>query len=506
MFGNTDTVASAPPPRKRRSRSRSNRERKPQQQQQPELADGNQAAPVEGGEVMTAPPPAEAPAAPPAPEPVEEYTGEPMKLSELKRRSAAELLEYAEELGIDNASTLRKPDLVFATLKRLAQSGVPIQGEGVLEILQDGFGFLRTPDVNYVAGPDDIYVSPSQIRRFGLRTGDIVDGMVRAPKEGERYFALLRVNTINFDVPERARHRVHFDNLTPYYPTEKITLEMEKPRSKDVSCRVIDIVAPLGKGQRALIVAQPRTGKTMLMQNIAHAIVDNHPEVYLLVLLIDERPEEVTDMKRNVEWRSGVFSSPPRLRCPLSATCRLSQLVIETLPNDWSEHGTRRRSCLMDSHHASCAGLQHGGSEQYRTHQVLTGGVDIKAHGASRRNFFATAQELSTKAARLTVVGTALIDTGSRMDEVIFEEFKGTGNSEIQLDRRLADKRVYPAIDINKSGTRKEELLVDKHTLSRMWVLRRILSPMGTIDAIEFLTDKMKFAKTNEEFWETMNK
>ncbi len=508
MFGNTEpAAASSAPPRKRRSRSRTNRgdRSSPGGSQssapQPDLAEANQGERIDDdGDVITAPPPvieeeAAAPPLPPqAPEPVEEYTGDPMKLSELKRRSAAELLEYAEELGIENASTLRKPDLVFATLKCLARSGVPIQGEGVLEILQDGFGFLRTPDVNYMAGPDDIYVSPSQIRRFGLRTGDLVDGMVRAPKEGERYFALLRVNTINFDTPERARHRVHFDNLTPYYPTEKLTLEMEKPPSRDVSCRVIDIVAPLGKGQRALIVAQPRTGKTMLMQNIAHAIVANHPEVYLLVLLIDERPEEVTDMDRTVKGEvvSSTFDEPAQRHV------QVAEMVIEKAKR-LVEHG-RDVVILLDSITRLARAYN---TVVPSSGKVLTGGVDANALQRPKR-FFGAARNIETGGS-LTIIATALIDTGSRMDEVIFEEFKGTGNAEIQLDRRLADKRVYPAIDINKSGTRKEELLVDKATLSRMWVLRRILSPMGTIDAIEFLTDKMKFAKTNDEFWDTMN-
>jgi transcription termination factor Rho len=495
-LGNQDSVMTAPPARKRRSRSRSSRERSPQPdigmsvemgdngqppRSQRQADDGQDAEPraarVDDQPVAEAVPPSEA-----------------MNLGELKRRSPAELLEYAEELGIENASTLRKPDLVFATLKRLAESGVPIRGEGVLEILQDGFGFLRTPDVNDLAGPDDIYVSPSQIRRFGLRTGDIVDGMVRAPKEGERYFALLRVNTINFDTPERARHRVHFDNLTPYYPTEKLTLEMEKPISKDVSCRVIDIVAPLGKGQRALIVAQPRTGKTMLMQNIAHAIVANHPEVYLLVLLIDERPEEVTDMDRTVKGEvvSSTFDEPAQRHV------QVAEMVIEKAKR-LVEHG-RDVVILLDSitrlARAYNTVVPSSGT-------VLTGGVDANALQRPKR-FFGAARNIEDGGS-LTIIATALIDTGSRMDEVIFEEFKGTGNSEIQLDRRLADKRVYPAIDINKSGTRKEELLVDRGTLSRMWVLRRILSPMGTIDAIEFLTDKMKFAKTNDEFWDTMN-
>ena len=417
-----------------------------------------------------------------------------MNLSELKRRSPAELLEYAEELGIENASTLRKPDLVFATLKRLAETGVPIYGEGVLEILQDGFGFLRTPDVNYLAGPDDIYVSPSQIRRFGLRTGDIVDGEVRAPKEGERYFALLKVNTINFDPPERARHRVHFDNLTPYYPTEKLKLEVEDSPIKDVSCRVIDLVAPLGKGQRALIVAQPRTGKTMLMQNIAHSIVANHPEVYLIVLLIDERPEEVTDMARTVKGEvvSSTFDEPA------SRHVQVAEMVSEKAKR-LVEHG-RDVVILLDSVTRLARAYN---TVVPSSGKVLTGGVDANALQRPKR-FFGAARNIEDGGS-LTIIATALIDTGSRMDEVIFEEFKGTGNSEIQLDRRLADKRVYPAIDINKSGTRKEELLVDRGTLSRMWVLRRILSPMGTIDAIEFLTDKMRLTKSNNEFWDSMN-
>jgi transcription termination factor Rho len=415
-----------------------------------------------------------------------------MNLSELKRRSPAELLEYAEELGIENASTLRKPDLVFTTLKRLAESGVPIYGEGVLEILQDGFGFLRTPDVNYLAGPDDIYVSPSQIRRFGLRTGDIVDGEVRAPKEGERYFALLRVNTINFDQPERARHRVHFDNLTPYYPTEKLKLEAEG--AKDISCRVIDIVAPLGKGQRALIVAQPRTGKTMLMQNIAYSIVANHPEVYLIVLLIDERPEEVTDMARTV--RGEVVSST--FDEPATRHVQVAEMVSEKAKR-LVEHG-RDVVILLDSITRLARAYN---TVVPSSGKVLTGGVDANALQRPKR-FFGAARNIEAGGS-LTIIATALIDTGSRMDEVIFEEFKGTGNAEIVLDRRLADKRVFPSIDINKSGTRKEELLVDRATLSRMWVLRRILSPMGTIDALEFLSDKMRTAKSNTEFWDSMN-
>jgi transcription termination factor Rho len=415
-----------------------------------------------------------------------------MNLTELKRKSPAQLLEYAEELGIENASTLRKPDLVFAILKRLAETEVPIYGEGVLEILQDGFGFLRTPDVNYLAGPDDIYVSPSQIRRFGLRTGDIVDGQVRAPKEGERYFALLRINTINFDTQERARHRVHFDNLTPYYPTDKLNLEIEG--SKDLSTRVIEIVAPLGKGQRALIVAQPRTGKTMLMQNIAHAIEANHPECYLIVLLIDERPEEVTDMARTVKGEvvSSTFDEPA------SRHVQVAEMVSEKAKR-LVEHG-RDVIILLDSITRLARAYN---TVVPSSGKVLTGGVDANALQRPKR-FFGAARNIE-EGGSLTIIATALIDTGSRMDEVIFEEFKGTGNAEIVLDRRLADKRTFPAIDINKSGTRKEELLVEKGVLNRMWVLRRILQPMGTTDAMEFLLDKMRYSKRNADFWEAMN-
>ncbi len=415
-----------------------------------------------------------------------------INLSELKRRPPAELLEYAEKIGIENASTLKKSDLVFAILKRLAQTGVPIYGEGVLEILQDGFGFLRSPHTNYVAGPDDIYVSPSQIRRFGLRTGDSVQGQVRSPKEGERYFALLRATAINFDPVEVARHRVHFDNLTPYYPTERLHLEM--PGQKDYSTRVIDIVAPLGKGQRALIVAPPRTGKTMLMQNIAHAIMDNHPEVFLIVLLIDERPEEVTDMQRTV--RGEVVSST--FDEPASRHVQVAEMVIEKAKR-LVEH-RRDVIILLDSITRLARAYN---TVVPSSGKVLTGGVDANALQRPKR-FFGAARNIEDGGS-LTIIATALVDTGSRMDEVIFEEFKGTGNAEIVLDRRLADKRVWPAIDINKSGTRKEELLVDRATLQRMWVLRRILSPMGTVDAMEFLLDKMRLTRSNEEFWSAMN-
>lgn len=415
-----------------------------------------------------------------------------INLTELKRRPPAELLSYGEEIGIEAASTLKKSDLVFEVLKRLAQTGVPITGDGVLEILQDGFGFLRSSDVNYVAGPDDIYVSPSQIRRFGLRTGDIVEGQVRAPKEGERYFALLRANTINFDVPEAARHRVHFDNLTPFYPDQKINLENQT--KKDVSTRIIDIVAPLGKGQRALIVAPPRTGKTMLMQNIAHAIMANHEEVYLIVLLIDERPEEVTDMQRSVrgEVVSSTFDEPATRHVQVAETViEKAKRLVET---------GRDVVILLDSITRLARAYN---TVVPSSGKVLTGGVDANALQRPKR-FFGAARNIEDGGS-LTIIATALIDTGSRMDEVIFEEFKGTGNSEIVLDRRVADKRVFPALDINKSGTRKEELLVDRATLSRMWVLRRILNPMGTVDAVEFLLDKMRIAKTNDDFWGSMN-
>jgi transcription termination factor Rho len=416
----------------------------------------------------------------------------PISLTELKRRPAAELLKYAEEIGIENASTLKKGDLVFAVLKELAKTGVPITGDGVLEILQDGFGFLRSPDMNYFAGPDDVYVSPSQIRRFALRTGDIVEGQVRAPKEGERYFALLRANTINLDPPEVARHRIHFENLVPYFPTRKLNLEVLG--RKDVSTRIIDIVCPLGKGQRALIVAPPRTGKTVLMQNIATAISSNHPEVYLIVLLIDERPEEVTDMQRTVKGEvvSSTFDEPA------ARHVQVAEMVIEKAKR-LVEHG-RDVVILLDSITRLARAYN---TVVPSSGQVLTGGVDANALQRPKR-FFGAARNIED-AGSLTIIATALIDTGSRMDEVIFEEFKGTGNSEIVLDRRVADKRVFPSLDINKSGTRREELLVDKTTLQRMWVLRRILNPMGTTDSVEFLMDKMRLAKTNDEFWGTMN-
>jgi transcription termination factor Rho len=417
-----------------------------------------------------------------------------MNLKELKEKSPADLLAYAEELEIDNASTLRKQDMMFAILKQLAVNDVAIYGSGVLEVLQDGFGFLRSPEANYLPGPDDIYVSPSQIRRFGLRTGDTVDGQIRSPKEGERYFALLKVNGINFDPAENARHRINFDNLTPLYPDEKLSLEVENSESKDLTTRVIDLTAPLGKGQRALIVAPPRTGKTMILQNIAHSIAANHPEVYLIVLLIDERPEEVTDMARSVKGEvvSSTFDEPAVRHV------QVAEMVIEKAKR-LVEH-KRDVVILLDS--ITRLGRAYN-TVVPSSGKVLTGGVDANALQRPKR-FFGAARNIE-EGGSLTIISTALIDTGSRMDEVIFEEFKGTGNSEIVLDRKLADKRTWPAMDIGKSGTRKEELLVDKGTLSKMWVLRRILMPMGVTDSIEFLNDKLKHSKNNADFFDAMN-
>jgi transcription termination factor Rho len=417
-----------------------------------------------------------------------------MNLKELKAKSPADLLAYAEELQIENASTLRKQDMMFAILKQLALNDVAIYGSGVLEVLQDGFGFLRSPEANYLPGPDDIYVSPSQIRRFGLRTGDTVDGQIRSPKEGERYFALLKVNEINFDPAENARHRINFDNLTPLYPDEKLSLEVENSESKDLTTRVIDLTTPLGKGQRALIVAPPRTGKTMILQNIAHAISINHPDVYLLVLLIDERPEEVTDMARSVKGEvvSSTFDEPA------ARHVQVAEMVIEKAKR-LVEH-KRDVVILLDS--ITRLGRAYN-TVVPSSGKVLTGGVDANALQRPKR-FFGAARNIE-EGGSLTIISTALIDTGSRMDEVIFEEFKGTGNSEIVLDRKLADKRVWPAMDIGKSGTRKEELLVDKGTLSKMWVLRRILMPMGVTDSMEFLIDKLKHSKNNADFFDAMN-
>ncbi len=417
-----------------------------------------------------------------------------MNLKALKLKSPEDLLSYAEELGVENASMLRKQDLMFAILKQLAENNTAIHGEGVLEILQDGFGFLRAPEANYLPGPDDIYVSPSQIRRFSLRTGDTVEGQIRAPKNGERYFALLKVNTINFDPPEAARHRVNFDNLTPLYPEERLHLEVEDGSTKDLSTRVIELVAPLGKGQRALLVSPPRAGKTVLMQNIAHAVAVNHPEVYLIVLLIDERPEEVTDMQRSVKGEvvSSTFDEPA------TRHVQVAEMVIEKAKR-LVEH-KRDVLILLDSITRLARAYN---TVVPSSGKVLTGGVDANALQRPKR-FFGAARNIEGGGS-LTIIATALIDTGSRMDEVIFEEFKGTGNSEIVMDRKLADKRTFPAIDISKSGTRKEELLVDKAVLSKMWVLRRILMPMGPIDAMEFLLDKLKSTKNNAEFFDSMN-
>ncbi len=417
-----------------------------------------------------------------------------MHLQELKKKTPAELLAFAEELQIENASTLRKQDMMFAILKQLADNDTPIYGDGVLEILQDGFGFLRSPEANYLPGPDDIYVSPSQVRRFGLRTGDTVEGQIRSPKDGERYFALLKVNAINFEPPENVRHRINFDNLTPLYPDEKLKLELEDPTKKDLTTRVIDLVAPLGKGQRALIVAPPRTGKTVMLQNLAHAIAANQPDVYLIVLLIDERPEEVTDMARSV--RGEVISST--FDEPASRHVQVTEMVLEKAKR-LVEH-KRDVVILLDSITRLARAYN---TVVPSSGKVLTGGVDANALQRPKR-FFGAARNIE-EGGSLTIIATALIDTGSRMDEVIFEEFKGTGNSEIILDRKLSDKRTFPAIDITRSGTRKEELLVDKGVLSKMWVLRRILMPMGVVDAMEFLVDKLKHSKNNNDFFEAMN-
>jgi transcription termination factor Rho len=417
-----------------------------------------------------------------------------MKLQDLKSKTPTDLLDFAEELEIENASSMRKQDMLFAILKELAERNVEITGAGVVETLQDGFGFLRSPESNYLPGPDDIYVSPSQIRRFGLRTGDTVEGPIRSPKDGERYFALLKVSTINFEDPEKIKHKVAFDNLTPYYPDERFVMELPDPTAKDRTGRVIDIVAPLGKGQRCLIVAPPRVGKTIMMQNIAKAISANHPEVYLIVLLIDERPEEVTDMQRTVKGEviSSTFDEPA------TRHVQVAEMVIEKAKR-LVEH---KRDVVILLDNITRLGRAYN-TVVPSSGKVLTGGVDANALQRPKR-FFGAARNIE-EGGSLTIISTALIDTGSRMDEVIFEEFKGTGNSEIILDRKVADKRVFPAIDILKSGTRKEELLVDKGTLAKMYVLRRILAPMGTIDAIEFLLDKLRISKTNSDFFDSMN-
>ena len=417
-----------------------------------------------------------------------------MNLQELKTRTPAELLAFAEELEIENCSSMRKQDMMFAILKQLADQNVPISGTGVLEVLQDGFGFLRSPEENYLPGPDDIYVSPSQVRRFGLRTGDIVEGEIRAPKDSERYFALLRVGSINNETPEKLRHRINFDNLTPLYPEKKIKLELDDPTKKGSVQRVIELTSPLGFGQRALIVAPPRTGKTVMLQEVAHSIAANHPDAYLIVLLIDERPEEVTDMARSV--RGEVISST--FDEPASRHVQVAEMVMEKAKR-LVEH-KRDVVILLDSITRLARAYN---TVVPSSGKVLTGGVDANALQRPKR-FFGAARNVE-QGGSLTIIATALIDTGSRMDEVIFEEFKGTGNSEIVLDRKISDKRVFPAIDIQKSGTRKEELLVDRETLQKMWVLRRIMNPMGTVDAMEFLLGKMKQTKNNSEFFSSMN-
>ena len=417
-----------------------------------------------------------------------------IKLSELKRKTAAELLSLAEQLEVETASALRKQELMFAILKNLAARNVEIIGEGVIEVLQDGFGFLRSADANYLAGPNDIYISPSQIRKFALRTGDTVEGPIRGPKDGERYFALVKASTVNFEDPDKAKHKINFDNLTPLYPDQRLEMEINDPTRKDFSARVIDIVAPIGKGQRGLIVAPPRTGKTVLLQNIAHSITTNHPECYLIVLLIDERPEEVTDMQRSVKGEviSSTFDEPA------TRHVQVAEMVIEKAKR-LVEHG-RDVVILLDS--ITRLGRAYN-TVVPSSGKVLTGGVDANALQRPKR-FFGAARNIE-QGGSLTIIATALIDTGSRMDEVIFEEFKGTGNSEIILDRKVADKRVFPSIDILRSGTRKEELLVKAEVLKKTYVLRRILNPMGTVDSIEFLLDKLRQTKGNSDFFDSMN-
>jgi transcription termination factor Rho len=417
-----------------------------------------------------------------------------LSLAELKTQSPSDLLKLAEKLEIENASSMRKGDMMFSILKDMAEDGVEISGDGVLEVLQDGFGFLRSTDANYLPGPDDIYVSPSKIKKFSLRTGDTVEGVIRAPKEGERYFGLVKVTKINFLEMEKAKHKIHFDNLTPLYPNERIGLELDDPTIKDKSARVIDLVAPIGKGQRSLIVAPPRTGKTVILQNIAHSIEKNHPECFLIVLLVDERPEEVTDMQRSVKGEviSSTFDEPA------TRHVAVAEMVIEKAKR-LVEH-KRDVVILLDS--ITRLGRAYN-TVVPSSGKVLTGGVDANALQRPKR-FFGAARNIE-EGGSLTIIATALIDTGSRMDEVIFEEFKGTGNSELVLDRKVADKRVFPAIDILKSGTRKEDLLIDKKELTKIFVLRRILNPMGTTDAVEFLLEKLKQTKTNSDFFDSMN-
>ncbi len=423
-----------------------------------------------------------------------------MHLAELKMKSPADLVSFAESLNIENASSLRKQDMLFAILKNLAENDQPIHGDGTLEILPDGFGFLRSSEANYLPGPDDIYVSPSQVRRFALRTGDTVEGQIRAPRDGERYFALLKVEQVNFEPPEAVRHRINFDNLTPLYPDERLKMELEnyqptaKGAQRDYTPRVIDLISPIGKGQRALIVAPPRTGKTVMLQSIATAIAANHPDVFLIVLLIDERPEEVTDMARTVKGEviASTFDEPA------TRHVQVTEMVLEKAKR-LVEH-KRDVVILLDSITRLARAYN---TVVPSSGKVLTGGVDANALQRPKR-FFGAARNVE-EGGSLTIIATALIDTGSRMEEVIFEEFKGTGNSEIILDRKVSDKRTFPAIDITKSGTRKEELLVDRATLSKMWVLRRILMPMGAVDAIEFLLDKLRTSKTNQDFFGSMN-
>ena len=417
-----------------------------------------------------------------------------MKLEDLKLKSPTELLSFAEEVGVENASTMRKQELMFATLKQLASQETEITGIGVVEVLQDGFGFLRSPDANYLPGPDDIYVSPSQIRRFALRTGDTVEGVIRSPKEGERYFALLKVNKINFEDPEATKHKIHFDNLTPLYPTKWLKMEIEDPTIKDFSPRVIDIVSPIGKGQRALIVAPPRTGKTVLLQNIAHSIAANHPECYLIVLLIDERPEEVTDMQRSVKGEviSSTFDEPP------SRHVQVTEMVIEKAKR-LVEH-KRDVIILLDS--ITRLGRAYN-TVVPSSGKVLTGGVDSNALQRPKR-FFGAARNIE-EGGSLTIIATALVDTGSRMDEVIFEEFKGTGNSEIILDRKVSDKRVFPAIDVARSGTRKEDLLVPRISSRRSTCCGASSIRWGRWTASSSCIDKLRSTKTNGEFFSSMN-
>ena len=421
-----------------------------------------------------------------------------MNIQELKKNSSEQLITKAEELGVENASTLRKQEILFAILKKLAEKGEEITGSGVLQMLQDGFGFLRAMESNYLPGPDDIYISPSQIRRFGLRTGDTVEGPVRAPKEGERYFALLQVSKINFEDPEKMRHKIAFDNLTPLYPNKQLLMEVESnkiEKKPDLTARLIDLISPIGKGQRSLIISPPKAGKTMILQSIANSISANHPECYLMVLLIDERPEEVTDMQRTVKGEviSSTFDEPAQRHVAVA------EMVIEKAKR-LAEH-KKDVVILLDSitrlGRAYNAVIPSSG-------KVLTGGVDANALQRPKR-FFGAARNIE-EGGSLTIISTALIDTGSRMDEVIFEEFKGTGNSETILDRKISEKRIFPAMDITRSGTRKEELIFDKDDLQKMNVLRRILAPMGTMDAIEFLNSKLKNTKNNNEFFSSMNK